>query len=274
MLNKIWFFLLLIGIVYGFGKALYRTVRPAPQPAATAGAAGADASTMHGASADSAATDTGEATGESAAHPLRDTGQQLTQAALEAAETAVQLCISLIGMMALWLGMLRIARDAGLVDALAAALRPVTRRLFPDVPSGHPAEGAMLMNLSANMLGLGNAATPFGLKAMRELQALNPAQDTATNAMVMFLAINTSSVTLLPFTIIGLRAAAGSTSAARPLFATLCATIVSTTAAIVATLALSRRPRYAPAAGVGPTRAGSGRPSDRPADSPPSGSGD
>jgi len=257
MLNKIWFCLLLIGIVYGFGKALYRTVRPASPPTATA---------PHTSGEDAAASSDGLAPG-SAAHPLRDTGQQLTQAALEAAETAVQLCITLIGMMALWLGMLRIARDAGLVDALAAALRPVTRRLFPDVPAGHPAEGAMLMNLSANMLGLGNAATPFGLKAMRELQALNPAQDTATNAMVMFLAINTSSVTLLPFTIIGLRAAAGSTSAARPLFATLCATIVSTTAAIIAAMTLSRRPRFSLAAEVGPTQAGSESPPGHPADS-------
>ena len=177
--------------------------------------------------------------------PLRDAGQRLTDAALGAAKSAVELCIVLIGLMALWLGMLNVARDAGMVDALARALRPAMRWLFPDVPDGHPAQGAMLMNMSANILGLGNAATPFGLKAMREFQTLNPTRETATNAMATFLAINTSSVTLVPFTIIGLRVAAGSTRAAEPLAAIILTTSVSTAVAIVAARTLARLPRYA-----------------------------
>ena len=237
MLNKIWFWLLFIGIMYGFGKGIYRTAadqRP-PQTASQPSAATAPA----------------------AQHPLRDAGQDLTEASLDAAKDAVWICIRMIGVMALWLGMLNIAREAGLVDALARALRPVTRRLFPDVPTGHPAEGAMLMNISANVLGLGNAATPFGLKAMRDLQTLNPTRDTATNAMAMFLAINTSSVTLVPFTTIALRVAAGSTSAARPLAGIIMTTTVSTAAAILAIRVLEKLPRYRRSAGSG-ARAQSG----------------
>ncbi|MCP4246435.1 MAG: hypothetical protein GY778_05240 [bacterium] len=230
MLNKIWFWLLVIGILYGFGKAVYRTVydRPAPTAASQPAEQPADASP------------------QAAPNPLRETGQELTEAALNAAKAAVQLCIVLIGLMALWLGMLNIARDAGLVDALARAMRPATRWLFPEVPSGHPAEGAMLMNISANMLGLGNAATPFGLKAMRELQTLNPVKDTTTNAMATFLAINTSSVTIVPFSVIGLRVAAESTNAAKPLAGIIMTTVVSTAVAIVAVRALGGRSRYAP----------------------------
>ena len=130
-------------------------------------------------------------------------GKRLNDATLDAAKTAVDICIGLIGIMALWLGLMNIAKDAGLVDAFARLLRPLMRWLFPGIPDGHPAQGAMLMNLSANMLGLDNAATPMGLKAMDELQTLNPVKDTATNSMAMFLAINNSSVTLIPFTIIG-----------------------------------------------------------------------
>lgn len=240
MLNRIWFALLLIGIVYGFGKAALRSLMgtvPAPvaakAPAVAGGAAGAN-----GASESSGAAD-------ASAPGLRQAGQALTDAALGAAKSAVELCIVLIGMMALWLGMLKIARDAGMVDALARGLRPGMRWLFPDIPDGHPAQGAVLMNISANVLGLGNAATPFGLKAMRELQTLNPSRDTATNAMVTFLAVNTSSVTLVPFTIIALRVAAGSNNAAEPLAGIVLATSVSTVVAIVATRFLARLPRYA-----------------------------
>jgi spore maturation protein A len=237
MLNKIWFCLLLIGIVYGFGKAVVRTVMgTAVAPVATVDV-GPSVATVE------AAPETGRPA--AATKPLRETGQALTDAALNAAKSAVELCIVLIGLMALWLGMLNIARDAGLVDALARALRPLMRWLFPDVPGGHPAQGAMLMNISANMLGLGNAATPFGLKAMRELQTLNPTKDTATNAMATFLAINTSSVTLVPFTIIGLRVAAGSTSAAEPLAGIILTTMASTAVAILASRIFSRLPRYA-----------------------------
>ena len=217
MLNKIWFWLLLIGILYGFGKAAVRTaIGPAAAPVVDAAAELADRRAVDGLAVDGPAVAVAPTEPD---RPLRDAGQRLTNAALESAKSAVELCIVLIGLMALWLGMLNIARDAGMVDALARALQPAIRWLFPGVPDGHPAQGAILMNIAANILGLGNAATPFGLKAMRELQTLNPTRETATNAMATFLAINTSSVTLVPFTIIGLRVAAGSTHAAEPLAA-------------------------------------------------------
>ncbi|MGK7882448.1 MAG: nucleoside recognition domain-containing protein [Crocosphaera sp.] len=154
--------------------------------------------------------------------------EAVTQASVDAAKSAVQLAIGLIGIMALWLGLIRVLEAGGLMLTLAEWLKPLMVRLFPDVPPTHPAMGAMLLNISANMLGLGNAATPFGLKAMVELNKLNPFPGTATNAMCLFLAINTSSVTLFPLTIIGVRAAAGSTLPAAIWLPTLAATTVST----------------------------------------------
>jgi spore maturation protein A len=114
------------------------------------------------------------------------------------ATTAIELAIGLVGGMTLFLGLMRVAEDAGLVRVLARALRPVFRFLFPDVPRDHPALGAIAMNFGANMLGLGDAATPFGIKAMEELQKLNKSEDTATNSMVMMLALSTASVQLVP----------------------------------------------------------------------------
>lgn len=129
----------------------------------------------------------------------------VTEAAIGMAKTAVEISIGLIGIMALWLGIMKIAEASGLIRIIARALKPVTIRLFPDVPADHPAIGSIILNMSANMLGLGNAATPLGLKAMEELQELNPKKDTATNAMVMFLAINTSSVQIIvPATVVAL----------------------------------------------------------------------
>jgi spore maturation protein A len=132
--------------------------------------------------------------------------------AIKYAKIAVELAIGLIGIMALWLGLMRIAEEAGLIAILAKALKPITTRLFPDVPADHPAMGAMIMNISANMLGLGNAATPFGIKAMEELNKLSKKLGTASNAMATFLVINTSNVQLIPATVIAIRAAAGSTN--------------------------------------------------------------
>jgi len=129
----------------------------------------------------------------------------VTEAAIDMAKTAVEISIGLIGIMALWLGIMKIAEESGLIRIIARALKPITIRLFPDVPADHPAIGSIILNMSANMLGLGNAATPLGLKAMEELQELNPKKDTATNAMVMFLAINTSSVQIIvPATVVAL----------------------------------------------------------------------
>jgi spore maturation protein SpmA len=135
----------------------------------------------------------------------------LTKGAFDAAETAVmKIALPLVGIMAIWLGIMRLAERAGLVQFIARALRPVMRRLFPDVPPDHPAMGSMVMNMAANMLGLGNAATPLGLRAMADLEKLNPRPGVATNAMCTFLAINTASIQLVPTTAIGLLAIAGS----------------------------------------------------------------
>ncbi len=168
----------------------------------------------------------------------------VTSAAISNAETAVNLSLGLIGVMALWLGLMRIAEDSGLVKALGKLLKPILVRLFPEVPADHPAMGAIVMNMAANVFGLGNAATPLGIKAMQELQTLNDNKDTATNAMVMFLAINTSSVTLIASSVIAFRSAAGSANPAEIIGPTIIATIASTTAAIIAVKLLQKLPRF------------------------------
>ncbi|MGY9106635.1 MAG: nucleoside recognition domain-containing protein, partial [Alphaproteobacteria bacterium] len=150
---------------------------------------------------------------------------------VEAAKGSVTLALGLVGVMALFLGLMKVAEAGGLLTIIAKLLRPVMMRLFPDVPADHPAMGAMIMNMSANVMGLGNAATPFGIRAMQELDKLNVHKGTASDSMVLFLAINTSSITLLPTGVIALRAAAGSTDPAgivpTTLFATLCSTLVA-----------------------------------------------
>jgi spore maturation protein A len=162
------------------------------------------------------------------------------QGAFEGAAQGVTLAIGLIGVMALWLGLLKIAEKAGLVDKIARAVRPVFRPLFPGVPDGHPAISAMLLNIAANMLGLGNAATPFGIKAMEELEKLNPTPGTATNAQVLFLAINTASLQLVPTTVIALRAAAHSTDPAGIILPCLGASFCALCVAIVSAKLLER----------------------------------
>ncbi len=160
--------------------------------------------------------------------------KDVTNSALEYAGIAVDIALGLIGIMALWLGVMKVAEEAGLIRIIANAVKPVTKFLFPDVPSDHPAMGAMIMNMSANMLGLGNAEKPFGLKAMEELEKLNPEKGTATNAMCTFLAVNTAGLTLIPATAIAIRAAAGSSDPAiiigTAIFGALCATTVGITA--------------------------------------------
>jgi spore maturation protein A len=152
----------------------------------------------------------------------------VTEAAISMSKVAVEISIGLIGIMALWLGIMKIAEASGLIKIIARGLRPITIRLFPDVPEDHPAIGSIVLNMSANMLGLGNAATPMGLKAMEELQELNPQKDTATNAMVMFLAINTSSVQLIiPATVVALMGVAASQIFITTILATLASTITA-----------------------------------------------
>lgn len=160
----------------------------------------------------------------------------LSRAMVESAAGSVELALGLIGVMALFLGLMKVAEEGGLLSILARLIRPLMVKLFPSVPAEHPAMGAMILNISANALGLGNAATPFGIRAMQELNKLNPHQGTATNEMALFLAINTSSVTLLPTGVIALRASAGSVDPAAILPTTLFATAVSTIVAIMAAL--------------------------------------
>lgn len=167
--------------------------------------------------------------------------KETLDASFETARGAVELAIGLVGIMALWLGLMKVAEVGGLLSMVARAVRPIMVRLFPEVPSGHSAMSAMIMNISANVLGLGNAATPMGIKAMMELDKLNPHKGRATNAMALFLAINTSSVTILPLGIIGVRAAAGAADPAAIIIPTLIATICSTTVAIAAAKVLARR---------------------------------
>jgi len=157
----------------------------------------------------------------------------LGKSMIDAAGGAVTLAIGLVGVMALFLGLMKVAEEGGLLRIIAKVLRPLLIRLFPDVPADHPAMGSMILNMSANALGLGNAATPFGIRAMQQLDELNPTKGTATNAMALFLAINTSSITLLPTGVIALRAAAGSTDPAGIVPTTLFATICSTAVAII-----------------------------------------
>jgi len=157
----------------------------------------------------------------------------LGQAMITAATDAVTLAIGLVGVMALFLGLMKVAERGGLLVIIARLVRPMMVRLFPEVPPEHPAMGAMILNMSANALGLGNAATPFGIRAMQQLDKLNPIKGTASNAMILFLAINTSSVTLLATGVIALRAASGSENPAGIVPTTLVATICSTATAIV-----------------------------------------
>jgi len=157
----------------------------------------------------------------------------VTRAALAGAKEAVAVCIGLISVLVFWMWMMQIAQDAGLLEKLARMLRPVVRFLFPSVPPNHPAMGYILSNISANLFGLGNAATPMGIKAMEELKKMNPDSKTASPAMCTLLALNTSGFTLIPTTIIGLRMKYGSADPAEIIGTTLLATLCSTLVAIL-----------------------------------------
>lgn len=159
----------------------------------------------------------------------------ITIAALDSAKMAVKIAVDLVGLMALWLGLLKIAEDSGLVKMLANVFKPITVFLFPSIPKDHPAMGAIIMNISANILGLGNAATPLGLKAMQEMKKLNNT-DEASDAMCTFLGLNTSCITLIPATIIGIRASAGSTDPT----AIVGATILTTSTGMIVAVFVDR----------------------------------
>ena len=165
-------------------------------------------------------------------------------AVLEAPRQAVELVLKLAGGMAFFLGLMRVAQQGGLLYWMTRAMAPLLRRLFPEVPPDHPAMGAIVMNLASNALGLGNAATPFGLKAMVELERLNPRPGTASDAMVLFLAINASSVALFPTGVIILRESLGSAAPTAIWLPTLVATAASTSVAVAAALVLRKLPTF------------------------------
>ncbi len=176
---------------------------------------------------------------------INGTMPAVNQALMDSARQAVDLALGLIGTMALWLGMMRVLRDAGVMTSIARGLAPLMTRLFPEIPAEHPAMSAMILNMSANILGLGNAATPFGLKAIRELQELNPKKAVATDSMALFLAINTSGIAVMPLGVIAMRASMDSTNAGSIFLPTVLATLCSTITAVLVAKALAKRRRFA-----------------------------
>lgn len=174
------------------------------------------------------------------------TAAAVTKGAVDSAKVAVEISLGLVGIMTLWLGIMRVAEKAGLITALARLLRPFRRLLFPEVPPDHPAIGAMIMNIAANMLGLSNAATPLGIKAMEELQTLNPDKETASNAMVTFMALNTAGIQFVPATIIGVLAAAGAKQPTAIIPTTIVATFCGAIAAVTTAKILQRFFPYPP----------------------------
>ncbi|GLB58045.1 nucleoside recognition domain-containing protein [Cytobacillus sp. NCCP-133] len=164
---------------------------------------------------------------------MNGTMNEVNEAIFKGAKEAVTLCIGLISILVFWLGMMRIAEDAGLLKKLALLFRPIVKKLFPEVPNDHPAMGYILSNMMANMFGLGNAATPLGIKAMEELKVLNGGKNEASRSMITFLAINTSSLTLIPTTVIAIRMNYSSASPTEIVGPTLVATFCSTLAAIM-----------------------------------------
>ena len=211
MLNHIWFAMIILAILIAGGRDLYTELKKEVP------AAGSPRQL------------------ESGKRNLNETTRlgQLTSATLKAAGTAVEIAIGLVGVMALWLGVMKVAEEAGLTKSIARMVQPVTRRLFPGIPAEHPAVSAMIMNIAANMLGLSNAATPLGLKAMEELDKLNPKKGEATDDMCMFLVINTTAITLIPATAIAVRVSVGSANPQMiiipSIMAASCATMVGIT---------------------------------------------
>lgn len=165
---------------------------------------------------------------------------EVTKAAMDSAQSAVMVCIGLLGVMCLWTGLMKVAEKSGLVTGIGRLVRPILRFLFPDIPKDHPALGAIVMNLVANFLGLGNAATPLGIKAMNELQKLNKDKKTATDPMCMFLVLNTAAIQLIPANIIALRSSEGSKKPAEIMVCIWIASICATIMGIIAAKLLSK----------------------------------
>jgi spore maturation protein A len=158
---------------------------------------------------------------------------EVNKAIFDGAKEAVTICIGLISVLVFWLGMMRIAEESGLLERLSKLFRPLVKRIFPEVPVSHPAMGYILSNMISNMFGLGNAATPLGIKAMEELKKLNGGKDSASRSMVTFLAINTASITIIPTTVIAIRMNYHSASPTEIVVPTIIATIISALGAIL-----------------------------------------
>jgi len=165
---------------------------------------------------------------------------QVTKAAIDSAQSAVTVCIGLLGVMCLWTGLMKVAEKSGLVTSIGRLVRPILVFLFPEIPKDHPATGAIVMNLVANFLGLGNAATPLGIKAMNELQSINKDKKTATDSMCMFLVLNTAAIQLVPANIIALRTSEGSEKPAEIIICIWIASICATIMGIIAAKLLAR----------------------------------
>jgi spore maturation protein A len=170
--------------------------------------------------------------------------ESVTKSAIDSATSSVTIAIGLVGVMALWLGIMKIAEDSGLMSIMAKAIAPIMKRLFPDVPSNHPAIASMTMNIAANMLGLNNAATPLGLKAMENLETLNAYPGVATNAMCTFLTINTAGLQLIPATMISIMASAGSKDPAAIIGTTLAASFAALVAGVTVVKILEKLPFF------------------------------
>ncbi|ADU30080.1 nucleoside recognition domain-containing protein [Evansella cellulosilytica] len=164
---------------------------------------------------------------------INGTMDQVNEAIFQGAKEAVTICIGLISVLTFWLGLMKIAEKSGLLSGLSKLMRPIATRLFPDIPKDHPAMGYILSNMSANMFGLGNAATPMGIKAMEELKSLNGGKEEASRSMITLLAINTASITLIPTTVISIRIQYGSVSPTEIVGTTILATAISTIGAIL-----------------------------------------
>jgi spore maturation protein A len=170
--------------------------------------------------------------------------ENVTKSAIDSAGGSVTIAIGLVGVMALWLGIVKIAEDSGLMSLLAKAIAPLMRRLFPDVPAGHSAMGSMTMNIAANMLGLSNAATPLGLKAMEDLETLNTHPGVATNAMCTFLTLNTAGLQLIPATMISIMASAGSKDPTAIIGTTLAASFAAVTVGVTVAKVMEKLPIF------------------------------
>jgi len=168
------------------------------------------------------------------------TAAAVTKASVDSAKTEVEISLGLIGIMTLWLGIMRVAEAAGLISLLGKLLRPFSRLLFPEVSPDHPAIGAIIMSVAANMLGLSNAATPLGIKAMEELQELNPQKETASNAMVTFMVLNTSGFQFIPASMIGVLVAVGAKQPTAIIPTTIVGTLCGTIAAVITAKILQR----------------------------------